>query len=114
MIVAELLVGGISTWRLTHMLLVENGPMRMFRKLREAFGVVYAADDDTQISSFKYEITTCPWCMSVWVAGVATLLLRFVPGGRWLLYPFAFSAISVFLGKWMQNKSPQFSEFNIR
>lgn len=114
MTLLDLIVGGVATWRATHMLLTENGPFRIFRKLRERSGVVYAADDDTQIVSFKYEITTCPWCLSVWVGLAATLLLRWSGVGRWLLLPFVCSAGSIFIGKAMEKKLKDFSEFRIQ
>jgi Protein of unknown function (DUF1360) len=110
----DLLIGSVATWRITHMLLLENGPFRVFRRLRERFGVVYGADDDTQVVSFKYEITTCPWCLSIWVATAATLLLRWSGVGRWVLLPFISSAGSVIIGKLMERKLQSFSEFKIQ
>lgn len=114
MIFLDVITASVATWRFTHMLLTENGPFRVFRRIRERFGVVYAQDDEHQVVSFKYEVLTCPWCMSVWVGMGVTLLLRFVPGGRWLLQPLVYSAGSVFIGKLMEKKLKDFSEFRIQ
>ena len=96
------------------MLLLENGPFRLLRKLRERFGVAYAHDDSTEVISFKYEITTCPWCMSVWVGAFVTLLQFSSSKGRYLLLPFMYSAGSIFIGKLMERKLKDFSEFRIQ
>ena len=114
----DILVGGVATWRLTRMFLTENGPYRVFRRIRERFGVVYVDDESLEVSSFKYEITMCMWCMSVWVGLALTLLQRFVPGGRWFLLPFIYSAINVLVGRTLEQK-PQapvrpFPEFEVK
>lgn len=91
------LLAALATWRITHILLRENGPWRVFRRLRVALGVTYYDDDDPKVSSFRYEITVCVWCLSVWTGSVATAILMLVP--EWLQYvlftPFAISAVCV-------------------
>lgn len=114
MTLLDILTASVATWRFTHMVLTENGPFRVFRRIRERFGVVYAQDDEHQIVSFKYEVLTCPWCMSVWVGMVVTLLQFSSPKARWLLLPFVYSAGSVFIGKLMEKKLKDFSEFRIQ
>lgn len=112
----DVLIGGIATWRITRLLLTENGPFRLLRKFRERFGVVYAQDDDTQIVSFKYEIFLCMWCMSIWVGLALTLLQRFVPGGRWFLLPFTYSAINAMVARQLEltkKKADSFPEFRV-
>lgn len=93
----DFLVAGLATWRITHLLIYENGPFRVFRKLRERLGVVYYEDGD-DVLSHKYEITTCVWCLSVWV-GAMVAGLWFVAGSfaLWPVMPFALSAIAVIL-----------------
>lgn len=113
----DVIVGGVATWRLTRMLLMENGPYRVFRRLRELSGVVYVDDESLEVSSFKYEITMCMWCMSVWVGLALTLLQRFVPGGRWFLLPFTYSAINSMVARQLEltkKKADSFPEFEIK
>lgn len=115
--IADLLIGGAATWRITHLLLYENGPFRLLRRARVLFGVVYAEDDSNDLVSFKYEITTCPWCLSVWVAMVVTLLLRLFSGARWLLLPFTFSMMSVTVSRFFERTKrdgTDFPEFTIK
>lgn len=87
---------GLATWRVSHILLRENGPFRVFRNLREALGVRYYDEDGHEIAEFKYEITTCIWCLSVWVAGALAVLWSFLPLATfWICAVFAASALAV-------------------
>lgn len=91
-------VGGVTTWRLSHMLLFENGPFKIFRRLREKLGVVYYPNSD-DVASYKYEITICIWCLSMWVGTGVTIVLLLVPWAVWLMLPFVFSASAVILNR---------------
>lgn len=91
----DLLIAALATWRITHMLLYENGPFRTFRYMREALGVEYSEFDEDKIISFRYEITTCIWCLSMWVGAGVALGLSLLPWFVWVLLPYAFSAVSV-------------------
>lgn len=92
-------LGAVATWRVCHMLLWENGPFRMFRRIRERSGMVYAEDDDTVLVSFKHELLTCIWCASMWVGSGVTLLLFLWPWAPWLLLPLVFSGFSGLVGR---------------
>ncbi len=90
----ELVVAAAATWRLSHMLLKENGPYTVFRRLREKFGVTYYPDSN-DVASYEHEITVCIWCLSMWVgAGVALLYRMFGSNASWVVAPYAFSAFA--------------------
>lgn len=94
----SLVVGSVATWRITYMLLYESGPFRIFRSLRQRLGVMYHPDDDNVMVSYRWEITTCMYCLSVWVGAAVTLLLWWRQQAVWLLLPFVFSAAAIKLG----------------
>lgn len=97
MSLTSLVLGGLATWRVTNILVHENGPFHVFRRARVALGVVYLPDSN-DIASYKYELTICVWCMSVWVGLLATLLMLAMPSvAPWAFLPFAFSAVTVLL-----------------
>lgn len=75
------------------MLLYENGPWHVFRRLRQKLGVLYYGDS-REIASSRYEITTCLWCLSVWV-GAVVVLYFYLGGTSYLLMPFVLSALAV-------------------
>lgn len=96
-------IGGVATWRIAHMFINENGPFAMFLRLRRALGVTY--DIDGYVVSWKYEITTCIWCLSVWVGLVVALLLLLNPAVfMWFFLPFVFSGFAGLLDKLSVNK----------
>lgn len=59
----------LATWRVTHLLIKENGPFNVFGHIRAKLGV------DEEDGSYRYEITVCYYCLSIWVG----LVLLFVP-----------------------------------
>lgn len=97
----ELLIYVIACWRITHILLRENGPFKLFRRLREALGVVYYVEHDgsesDDIAEHRFEITVCIWCASMWVGGVIALVHFFFTHAEFLFLPYALSAVAIML-----------------
>lgn len=93
----EVIVGALATWRLSHLFLYENGPFGLLRTLRECLGVTY--DELGHVVSYRWEITTCIWCLSVWVGLIVTFVFWLSLASFWFLLPFALSAASCLLGK---------------
>jgi len=60
----EVVLATLGVWRVTHLLWTEDGPGRMFARLREA-----ARD------RFAGRILSCFYCLSVWVAVPASLVI---------------------------------------
>lgn len=85
------------------MILRETGPWSAFRRLRIALGVIYDREEETRVAGFRYEITVCLWCLSVWTGLVATAVIWLTP--TWLQYvlftPFAISAVCIMLDKFL-------------
>lgn len=96
----DVIVAALATWRIAHMLLYENGPFKVLRRLRVMLGVMYYDDDSDNIASSKYEITTCIWCLSVWVGAAVGVLWLLAPvWAFWIALPHALSACAVVLDK---------------
>lgn len=90
------------------MLLRENGPFRIFRSARESLGVTYYEGNDGHdiVLSFKYEITTCIWCLSMWVAALVGAVIYFLPQyALYLLIPHSFSAVAIFIDQYFGQES---------
>lgn len=78
----ELIVLGLSTWRVSHILIYEEGPGNIFGRIRKVFGVT--KDRYPSRSMF-----VCMWCLTPWVGAV----LLVIPIG--ISIPFALSAIAL-------------------
>lgn len=71
---------GLATWRISHMLALEEGPFRVFVGFRKVFGVVH--DDAGNVTSFPDgfgRLVTCMWCLSTWVAVIIWLIFQVAP-----------------------------------
>jgi hypothetical protein len=71
-----LLVASLALWRMTHLLIFEDGPWSIFARIRRLSG-----------ASFWTTLTGCFYCMSFWLAAPCALFL----GENWkeqlLLWP---------------------------
>jgi hypothetical protein len=64
MSVAELVIGVLAVWRVTHLLHAEDGPWQLSARLRRAAG-----------SGFPGRLLDCFYCLSLWIAIPAALVM---------------------------------------
>ncbi len=76
-----LVLGGLATWRLTHLLYAEDGPWDLVVRLRRAVG-----------SGFWGKLLDCFHCLSLWFAAP----LAFLIGETWLECIVLWLALSAF------------------
>lgn len=67
--IVELIVYALATWRLTTLLMDEDGPFDILKKLREFLGV-----NNEESEGFFYKLFNCHWCLSMWTAAAMFLL----------------------------------------
>lgn len=82
----KFLIYGLAVWRLSYMLVKEDGPGRIFRDLREATGIKHD-DDGAPIEWNDITPLHCVYCTSLWVAallGPAPAVLQWVLAGSGL------------------------------
>jgi hypothetical protein len=71
-----LLLGMLCVWRLTHLLVVEDGPWRLIARLRAAAA-----------GGFWGSLFDCFYCLSLWIALPFALLVGETMPERLLLWP---------------------------
>jgi hypothetical protein len=71
-----LLVASLAVWRVTHLLIFEDGPWNIFNRARHFSS-----------SSFWTALTGCFYCLSVWIAAPCAVLLGESWTERALLWP---------------------------
>ena len=81
--IVQFLVAALACWRITNMLLREDGPLGLFEKYRTFMGRY------PKLAPLAY----CVYCLSVWV-GLVAAALAFSPAWP-LLAPFALSAVTI-------------------
>ena len=70
----NLIVRGLATWRIAHMLVHETGPFSIFTKVRAATGIEHDAEGLPSVWHSN-NVLSCVWCTSMWVG----LLFLFIP-----------------------------------
>ena len=78
-------VGALGVWRVTHLLNAEDGPWKLFAKLRKFMG-----------SGFWGGLLDCFYCLSLWVAAPFAYWLGSDLREAWLLWP-ALSGAAILL-----------------
>src|SRR5690606_32518904 len=84
----------IIVWRLTHFLVVEDGPLDITIKLRKALGI-----------NFLNKLVSCFYCSSVWIGFAGAVLASGQPK-EIVMLSFYYSGVAILLER-MTNK--QFS-----
>lgn len=81
----RLIVAAFATWRITSLVLREDGPFDALVHLRTALG---------RVAGLR-ALTTCLWCLSLWTGILCAALA--LSDGWWLLLPFALSGAAIWL-----------------
>lgn len=92
---SELLTTALATWRVAHMVALEEGPFALFERLREA------TDEETTVGRG----VRCPLCVGFWAA-LALAALGRVGGaaGRGLIFALATAGAQAALHIWLDSQ----------
>ena len=90
----DYLIKALATWRLTKMIMSEDGPYEVFPKLNHALGVRYNENNIKFGINEAGNMMVCKLCLSFWVGLLFTLLPKV------FAMPFAFSAAMIWLDKY--------------
>ncbi len=103
----NLLVLSGAVWRISYMLVFEDGPFNVFGSIREYAGVRYNENYETFVPAYMGAarrtiagIFNCIYCMSVWIALLFSVLYfsnQFVSVA--LAVPFALSAAAILIDR---------------
>jgi hypothetical protein len=90
----RLITLALATWRLTQLFTVEDGPFKMFYKIRKSAGIMHDKYGDVigDDGSFLAGLLSCFWCTSVWM-GMILVTIR----NTWLETMLAASAGAILI-----------------
>ena len=89
----------LATWRITSLVVDEEGPGRIFERLRVKLGVKYDEKNERYSANIIGEYLNCVWCASYIIGATVILIYFIVPWSIYLFSAFAFSAISMLCDK---------------
>ena len=89
----------LATWRISSLLVREDGPFFIFRKLRELTGIEHDEDGNIELlpENLWAGLLSCVWCTSVWVAFVWVIFWYLAPWSVWVAVWPALSAGAILL-----------------
>ena len=73
-----LLLLPIAIWRVTSLLMREDGPLDIFVKLRIFMGVKYNEHGEEYATTAVSRGILCFWCTSIWVSAVLCIAVLFL------------------------------------
>jgi hypothetical protein len=81
----EVFFFGATIWRVSSLLVHEEGPLQIFERLRSWMGVKYNARSERYATNPVAEAFLCVWCISVWVAVILAI--------AWAVWPTLMSIV---------------------
>lgn len=98
----ELLILGLATWRISSLLVNEDGPWDLLGRLRDMLGVTYDEHSLPVGSNVIAKLFTCVWCISPWVAGSVYLSWVWIPTTTLaIMTVLALSTFAVLIERWI-------------
>ncbi len=98
-----LLVLILATWRLSSLLVSEDGPADVFAKIRMKAGVRYDEYSNAYGTNVVSQALTCVWCTSVWVGLFwAILYLVSVDVSFYMALPFGLSGGAILINQFVK------------
>jgi len=101
--ISILLIYGLATWRISSLLVQEEGPFHIFEKIRYWVGIQHEGMIPDNLLG---GILSCVWCCSIWIALFWTISLWIIP--KWSVMaamPFAFSAIAILIDPYVRREN---------
>lgn len=95
MTLLTVVVGGLATWRLSHMIVKETGPLTIFARFR-----AFLARHQKRSGGF-FDLISCMYCVSFWIGLVAALFASHNVF-HILAYALTFSAIATIIAVLLQ------------
>ena len=93
--IAEILVLGFATWRLSAMLSYERGPFGIFFWFRRLLKFEQYDNEEIAPDTFFGNLFACVWCLSFWIAIGMWVAYRAWPETLIVAAPFALSAVAI-------------------
>ena len=89
MTLLHFIILSLATWRLSSLLVNEDGPNKVLHSFRE------------QVSDWT-GLLDCVWCCSVWTGLILVIAYFFYPVITfWVMLPFALSGAAIMADKWV-------------
>lgn len=96
----NILIIGVAVWRLSYLLVEEEGPLGILSKFRTLIGVRYTTNlihSEPYGTNVIAELFTCVFCLSLWIGAAAASLSVYSSVFEYITNAFAISAVAIFI-----------------
>lgn len=101
----DFVILGLATWRLTSLLVNEEGPWDIFARLRRKLGVRYNERSVAYGTNLWSDLLLCTWCASVWTgASISLAYLISRPIAVTLCFPLALSSVAMLMDRMVSHE----------
>ncbi len=97
------LIVALAVWRISSLLVNEEGPFGIFEKLRYLVGVRYDEHSERIGTNVIAEVLTCVWCISIYLGALGAILLT-NSVLEWTLNALALSTVAVIIEEVVTNQ----------
>lgn len=88
----------LACWRLSSLIVREEGPWDIFERFRFFLGVRYDAESERYSDRMLGKLVTCVWCTSIWVSVLLFVPFSLFPNLTMLIVsPLALSALTILI-----------------
>ncbi len=98
------LIAALAVWRLTSLLVNEDGPFGVLEKLRHFIGVRWDERSELYGANIVARAFICPWCLSIWTGALGAIIIA--PSLVWYpIYVLALSAVAIIIEETVNGES---------
>jgi len=96
----DFIILSLATWRISNLIVDEDGPWDILAKFRKFVGVFYDERSVRQGGNIIANAMVCVWCISIWIAAFITGIFLIAPEITIIVaLPFAMSAFAIIIGE---------------
>jgi hypothetical protein len=95
----DFLISALAVWRLSSLLVREDGPDDILIKLRSKIGVYYDEFSVAKGKSVFASAFLCVWCLSIWIAAIFALFNKPCNFADYIRRVLALSASAILIDK---------------
>jgi len=90
------LILALATWRLSSLLVYEDGPYAIFARFRHFAGIEYDEYSNVVTKNVFAEMINCIHCSSCWIGATLAILYYLIPPPTvWVALPLALSTAAI-------------------
>jgi len=102
-LVLQMITVGFAAWRISSMLVNEEGPWNLFGKIRRLVGIGVTENGiEYHNGGMLASLFSCVWCFSVWASPALWIVYLFAPA---IVFVFASMTIAIMIDRFVKWQS---------